>query len=398
MHLLDRYALSCGVKIDTPFILEHYYPITLDKYVAFQTSGKGNSRQYDYWGKVFSFIKEYAPEYKIVHVGVTSDQSVAGVDLDLRGKTNIKQLAYIIKNSSLYLGIDSLSTHLAGYYDKKIVALYSYCYAQNCAPVWGKEENKSLIEVDWAKHGKPSFSLKEDKKKINTIMPETIAKSALDKLGIANQLDKVKTLHIGNSYHTPVIELIPNGGPLPAVIKDKICNVRMDLFFNEKILSGLASICSLNIITDQEVSLEILNKIKSKIAALTIVASDKISIKYLEEAKTLGIKIILIADDNNEWGRLAEKFFDFGLDKEDKFGKKDIENSDQINEQCIFSSEKIIVSDGKVYASKLSWKNDQPKLDRYSKVVDDPDFWEEAEHFYILKDERNNKNYQTNSS
>ena len=392
MHLLDRYALSCGVKIDTPFILEHYYPITLDKYIAFQTSGKGNSRQYDYWPKVFSFIKEYAPEYKIVHVGVPSDQSVSGVDLDLRGRTNIKQLAYVIKNSSLYLGVDSFSAHLAGHYDKKIVALYSYCYAQNCAPVWGSDQNKCLIEVDWVKHGKPSFSLKEDKKKINTIMPEIIAKAALDKLGIPNDLDKVQTLHIGKSYHTPVIELIPDGGPLPALIKNKICNIRMDLFFNEKILYPLASICNLNIITDQEVSIDILNKIKSKVSALTILASDKISIKYLEEAKTLGVKLILIANDNAEWGRLSEKFFDFELDKEDVFGKKDIENSDQINEQCSFSSEKILISDGKVYASKLLWKNDQPKADKYSKVVDHPDFWEEAEHFYIFKNERNNKN------
>ena len=392
MHLLDRYALSCGVKIDTPFILEHYYPITLDKYIAFQTSGKGNSRQYDYWPKVFSFIKEYAPEYKIVHVGIPSDQSVSGVDLDLRGRTNIKQLAYVIKNSSLYLGVDSFSAHLAGHYDKKIVALYSYCYAQNCAPVWGSDQNKCLIEVDWVKHGKPSFSLKEDKKKINTIMPEIIAKAALDKLGIPNDLDKVQTLHIGKSYHTPVIELIPDGGPLPALIKNKICNIRMDLFFNEKILYPLASICNLNIITDQEVSIDILNKIKSKVSALTILASDKISIKYLEEAKTLGVKLILIANDNAEWGRLSEKFFDFELDKEDVFGKKDIENSDQINEQCSFSSEKILISDGKVYASKLLWKNDQPKADKYSKVVDHPDFWEEAEHFYIFKNERNNKN------
>lgn len=398
MHLLDRYALSCGVKIDKPFILEHYYPVTLSKYIAFQTSGKGNSRQYDYWNKVFSFIKEYAPDYKIIHVGLPEDQTVAGVDLDLRGKTNIKHLAYIIKNSCLYLGVDSLSTHLAGFYDKKIVALYSYCYAQNCAPVWGSEENKSLIEVDWQKYGKPSFSPKEEDKKINTILPEKIAKAVLDKLEIPNDLDKVKTIHIGKSYHTPVIEIIPNNGPFPAIIKNKICNIRMDLFFNEKILSGLANVCHLNIITDQEISLDLINLIKSKIAALTILASDKISLGYLEDIRALGIKIILIADDNDDWGRLAEKFFDFALDKEESFDKSDIENATQINERCVFSSEKIVISNGKIYASKLSWKNDQPKVDRYSKVVDHPDFWEETEHFYILKDERNNKNYQTNSS
>lgn len=392
MHLLDRYALSCGVKIDKPFISEHYYPTTLDKYVVFQTSGKGNSRQYDYWTKVFSFIKEYTEDYKIVHVGLSTDQSVAGVDLDLRGKTNIKQLAFLIKNSSLYLGVDSLSAHLAGFYDRKMVTLYSYCYAQNCSPVWGNKDNQKLIEVDWAKHGKPSFSTKEENKKINTIMPELIAKSVLDKLDIVNQLDKVKTLHIGKNYHTPVIEIIPNGGPLPLIIKNKICNVRMDLFFNQKALVTLASVCNLNIITDQEIKIDIIDEIKSKITAMTIIASDKISLGYLEEVKSLGIKLILIADDNADWGRLAEKFFDFSLDKEEIYGKKDVGNSDQIDETCVFSSEKIFISDGKIYASKLSWKNDLPKLDRYAKVVDHPDFWEESEHFYILKDERAKSN------
>ncbi len=264
-------------------------------------------------------------------------------------------------------------------------------------------ENKSLIEVDWTKYGKPSFSLKEENKKINTILPEVIAKSVLDKLKIPNDLDKVKTLYIGKSYHTPVIEIIPNGGPLPSIIKNKICNVRMDLFFNEKALFQLALVCNLNIITDKEIPIETLNKIANKTVALTVLASDKISVQYLEEIKILGFKLILIANDDENWGRLAEKFFDFGLDKEDVFGKKDIENSDQIDDSCIFSSEKIIISDGKVYASKLSWKKDHPKLDKHSKVVDDPDFWEEVDHFYILKDERNNilqhnKNYQTNSS
>ncbi|MBM3453558.1 MAG: glycosyltransferase family 9 protein [Bacteroidetes bacterium] len=391
MHLLDRYALSCGVKISSPFILEHYYPIVLDKYIVFQTSGKGNSREYDYWPKVFSFIKEYAPEYKIIHVGLPSDHSVAGVDIDLKGKTNIKQLAFIIKNSSLYLGVDSLSTHLAGFYNKKIVALYSYCYAQNCKPVWGDKKNQKLIEVDWEKYGKPSFSLKENQKKINTIMPEIVAKAVLDKLEINNELDKIKTIYIGKSYHKPTIEIIPNNGPLPIIIKDKICNIRMDLFFNEKALLRLAHVCNLNIICDKEISLDLLSKIKSKITALTIVASDKISVEYLEAVRSLGFKIFLIADDNDDWGRLAEKFFDFCLDKEDRFDKKNIENLNQIDETCTFSSEKIIISDGKIFASKLSWKNDEPKLDKYSKVIDCSEFWEEIDHFYILKDERNNK-------
>lgn len=397
MHILDRYALSCGVKIDQPFINSHYYPVTLDKYVVFQTSGKGNSRQYDYWHKAFSFIKEYAPDYKIVHVGIPSDQSVYGVDIDLRGKTSINHLAYIIKNCSIYLGVDSLSVHLASANNKKIVALYSYCYAQNCSPVWGDRKDHTLIEVDWEKHGKPSFSLQEDDKKINKINPELIAKAVLDQLQIPNDLDKVQTVHIGKSFHNPTIEVIPDDGPIPTLIKEKVCNIRLDYVFNEKKLLQLASISFLNIISNKPVDLGLLNTIKAKVSGMTLIVDASFDINYLKAVKNLGIKLTLTAANNDNWGKLAEKFFDFGLEKEQVATKDSVKDSDKVNQQWIFSSEKIIISNGKIFSSKASWKNNQAKLDKYSKVIDCPDFWEESEHFHILKDERPNWNSAKNS-
>ena len=390
MHILERYALSCGVKIDKPFILEQYYPISLDKYIVFQTSGKGNSRQYDYWLKVFQYIREYTKDYKIIHVGLESDQSVAGIDLDLRGKTSIRQLAYLIKNSSLYIGIDSLSAHLAGYYDKKIVALYSYCYAQNCFPIWGKGHNHSLIEVNWAEQGKPSFSLNEKKKNINTIKPEIIAKAALDHLGVANDLDLVKTIFIGAQYHNPTIEVVPDLNSYPIFIKDKVCNVRMDYHFSENNLLRLASICTVNIVTAKEIDINILNSIKPKICGLNVVASNEISEEYLIKVKGLGIKLNLSAPFNDGWSTLSEKFFDFKLEKDEVFTKSRIQNASKIDESCDFNSEKIIFSEGKVYSCKLFWEKKQPKLDRCAKVVDDQAFWQESDYFYIYKDERPN--------
>jgi hypothetical protein len=392
MHILDRYALSCGVKIDKPFINMHYYPMTLDKYIVFQTSGKGNSRQYDYWHKVFSFIKDYTNEYKIIHVGLPSDQSVFGVDVDLRGRTSVNQLAYIIKNSCMYLGVDSLSVHLSSAFDKKIVALYSYCYAQNASPVWGDSKNHSLLEVDWAKYGKPSFSMSEEDKKINKINPEVIAKSVLDQLGVSNDLNQIETINIGKWFHKPTIEIVPDDGPMPTLIRDKICNIRLDYIFNEKKLLELAEICYLNIVSNKMIDLNILNRIKSKISGVTLIVDDSFSVEYLKNLKKLGLNLVLSASDNEEWGKLAEKFFEFGLDKEKALTKQDVNGSDKMNDSWIFSSEKIIISNGKVYASKASWKNNQPKLDRYSKVIDSADFWEESEHFHILKDERPNWN------
>lgn len=390
MHLLERYALSCGVKIDKPFILDHYYPITLPKYIVFQTSGKGNSRQYDYWSKVFQYIKEYTKDFPIVHVGVEGDQSVFGIDLDLRGKTTMKNLAYLVKNSSLYLGIDSFCAHLAGYYDKNIVGIYPYSYAQNSLPIWGDKKKQSIIEVDWAKEGKPSFQYNEVNKKVNTIMPEIIAKAALDKLGVKNDLHLVKSIFIGKEYHNPTIEIIPDSDIYPVIIKDKTCNVRMDYVFNEKNLMKLATVSKVNIITAKEIDIDLLNLIKTKICGLNIIASNEISESYLNKVKSLGIKLNLSAPFNEHWPELCEKFFDFKLEKDEKPTKLKIKNISEIDENCIFNSEKIIFSEGKVYSCKLFWEKKQPKLDKRAKVVDDQTFWQDSDYFYIYKDERPN--------
>jgi hypothetical protein len=143
-----------------------------------------------------------------------------------------------------------------------------------------------------------------------------------------------------------------------------------------------------NIITDKEVSIEKISQIKSRIAGFTVIANDSISISYLSDIKSLGIKLSLVAPEGPDWERLCAKFFDFSLDKETVLTKNDVKNADQIDNSCVFSSEKIIISDGKVYSSKLAWKNDSPKTSRFAKVVDHPDFWEESEHFHIVKDER----------
>lgn len=396
MHILERYALSCGVKIDKPQIEPAFFPLPYSKYIVFQTSNKGNSRHYDYWLKVFQYIREYTCDYPIVHVGLENDQSVFNADLDLRGKTNIRQLAYLIKNSNLYLGVDSLSAHFAGFYDVNIVALYSYCYSQNCFPIWGSKQKQSLIEVDWQKEGKPSFSLTEKNKKINTIKPEVIAKAVLDKLNIKNDLDKLETLFIGSEYHNPTIEIIPDSSLFPSFVKDKICNVRMDYHFNEDILAKLASISRVNIITDKEINIKTLDLIKSKICALNIIASDLISEEYLKRVSGLGIKITLSAPFDEKWPNLCEKFFDFKLEKETMIEKASIKNIEKIDDSCVFNSEKIIFSLGKVYSCKYFWENKQPKLDRCAKIVDDKSFWNESEYFYIYKDERIKNNQQAN--
>ena len=153
----------------------------------------------------------------------------------------------------------------------------------------------------------------------------------------------------------------------------------------------------MNIISNKPVDLGLLNTIKSKVSGMTLIVDASFDIDYLKTVKNFGFKLTLTAPNDNGWGALAEKFFDFGLEKEQAVTKNSVKDSDKVSDQWIFSSEKIIISNGKIFSSKASWKNNQPKLDKYSKVIDTPDFWEESEHFHILKDERPNWNSAKNS-
>lgn len=57
--------------------------------------------------------KLYTAGHKIICVGTDSDHKTSACDLDLRGKTSIAQLGYVIKNAKLFVGIDSFPMHIA---------------------------------------------------------------------------------------------------------------------------------------------------------------------------------------------------------------------------------------------------------------------------------------------
>ena len=112
---------------------------------------------------------------------------------------SFKQMSYVIKNSELHLGIDSLPMHIASVFDKKLVALFSNLYIENASPLWSSKENCSLISPDFSKI-KPSFSLAEKDKRINEVKPEVIASSVLDLLEIPHDLPEYETIYLGSHY------------------------------------------------------------------------------------------------------------------------------------------------------------------------------------------------------
>ena len=105
MHLIETYALNCGLKIDKPFIYEKYCPIPFDKYISFQPCSKYSSKSYDLWQEVIDQIVPILQEDEIhvVQIGGKDEKPIKNC-YHLQGKTNINQAAYIIKRGLLHFG------------------------------------------------------------------------------------------------------------------------------------------------------------------------------------------------------------------------------------------------------------------------------------------------------
>jgi hypothetical protein len=306
MHLIERYALSTGLKIDNPQISHLFFPVACEKYVCFHASAKDNLRDYDYWLEVKSLLKKYFEKnnFKTVQIGLEKDPSLK-CDIDLRGKTNIRQMAYVVKKCDLFLGVDSFPAHLAGFYNRKMLSIYSNSFAACVRPYWGNQNNQKIIETDRPNGEKPSFSFQENPKTINRIKPEKIAQSALDVLGIKQNI-KHKTLFIGDRYKERLVHVIPDYKySLP---KANIV-LRLDLLHNEENCYHL--------LRDNNISISIftnkpLNDITLKSKNINNIAyfSDEFNEEFVNRTKKHGITIRLVCTKKENLSEQRLKFFD----------------------------------------------------------------------------------------
>ena len=97
MHLLERYASSCGVKIGKPYIYDSYFPVSSGKFITFQPFSKP-AKNYDYWQEVVDIILPYLKQNNIdiIQIGAKEDRPINGT-ISVSGQTTISQAAFLIK-------------------------------------------------------------------------------------------------------------------------------------------------------------------------------------------------------------------------------------------------------------------------------------------------------------
>jgi len=185
MHALETYALVSGAKIGDCWIQEEEIQIPEGRYITFHPHhDKGTARKYLYWQRVISLITDELEDLEIVQIGEATDQvwqdKLSCINSSLLGKTNYNSLAYVINNSELHLGYDSLAVHLASHFQKKIVAIYPH-WAKSSGPYFSKPEDARVMEPDFSTT-KPCYAYDDPAQMINTIKPELIANAVIDLL------------------------------------------------------------------------------------------------------------------------------------------------------------------------------------------------------------------------
>jgi hypothetical protein len=384
-HLIEEYAKNLGVKIGKPIFEPHYMPVTDEKYITVHVDNKIDSKYYEFFPETLDLLKNILSPlgYKIYQIGGADDPMLREADKSYLGFSR-KQTAYIVKNSSLHFGIDSFPIHLASVYDIPIIGLYSHIYPQHAYPYWSTKEKVRILEAD-RKGKKPSYSYQESPKSINTIKPEEIVKNACELLGLNSTLS-MNTLHIGEQYSKPCIEIIPNFFGEAAELKNQILNIRMDYFFNEECLMQWASAYNVHIVSDQPIHPEVLKRCRNNIKEITFLINEtnKFSLEYLQFVKNLGIVMIGECSNQKAISEVREYYFDFLIEPEAKINEKII-NELHDKQNLRFLTKKDILSNGKRYYSKAHVDAGIVASDKWGSVINQPSFWGDLDHYYIYE-------------
>lgn len=231
MKLLPRYASECGLKIGHQWLLESFYPLPITRYITLHAGSGMAAKNYPLYQEVVAMILNILESQgiKIVQLGGKDEPLVNGC-VDLRGKTDYHQSAYILRNSMLHVGNDSWLMHRAGDINVPIVELFGSTTVENHSPYHYDPAKTVFIESHrGGKHA--TFASQEMPLTIAFIRPEEVANAVLRLLGITDLF--IHTTHyIGAFYTHASLELVPNTCPAPTFFPELPVTARMDLHFD----------------------------------------------------------------------------------------------------------------------------------------------------------------------
>jgi hypothetical protein len=387
MHLLDRYALATASKITKPFIVKNFFPVDAEKYITIQNSSGMPGKCYDYFQDVINFLydKLSSNGYKIVQIGGANDTPLLKV-INLQGKTNINQTAYIINNSSLHLGNDSFAIHMASAFDIPTVSLYSVTSPEIAGPYWDNKKI-NLYPNNW----RPSFNPNESPKRVNEIKIEDVV-NACDKLLFNDNTIKFKTHYIGKRYNDTLIETLPNQIINQNFFAGHVLNIRFDYVESNDISHTMQNLAirKCAIVTDKPVNVGAFMQFKENLSAIIYDVTNKVDIEFVKYLNDIGVKYICVFNKNkNTLVSVEDRRFEL-MEYCDVIEFNTVpEDIPSLEGGLKFKTKRILLANQKVYTSRAAQLQDLPIVDldnleqNISDIKDKEIFSEDLQYCYI---------------
>jgi hypothetical protein len=388
MHLIQKYALSTASKIGKPYIVKKYFPVDAEKYITVQNSSGMPGKCYDFFEDALLFLKPLLDKnnYKIVQIGGEKDKKISNA-IDLTGKSNINQTAYIISKASLHLGNDSFAVHMASGFDVPTVGLYGITTPELAGPYW----NNKKINL-YSNKFKPTFNPNESPKTVNNIKIEEVV-NACEMLLFGEKTLNLNSQYIGNRYIDQIVECVPNQAINPEFLKGSVLNLRFDYLDEITELSTTAYNLSQRkcaIVTDKTIDIELLDKVKQNIEIVIYNVTNNVDIEFVKKIEKLGINYVCTVDKSFSDDALIEKrkfeLMDFcGINI---FSSIPDNIPDEIGENVLYKSNRMILSNGKIYNSRSAQLSDiaidnQHSAIKYSSIKNKKEFLKDIEYCFL---------------
>ena len=125
-HLLEEYAKNLGVKISLPIVKDHFFPLTIEKYITLANDDDIQSKHYPFYELVLNLLSPFLKNNSIKVVQLGGKSKIEGVDQALN--LTFKQQSFLLSNSLLHLGSDNALNHLASAKKIPTVNLFGNTY------------------------------------------------------------------------------------------------------------------------------------------------------------------------------------------------------------------------------------------------------------------------------
>lgn len=401
MRLIERYALSTGLKIGKQYLAENYYPLPFSRYITLHASSNMAGKNFPYYAMVLDLLKPYldAADIRVVQLGGKDDAPLPHCH-HTQGKTDLHQASYLVRNSMLLLANDSCWGHRAGYLGVPLVQPWGTTSPANHSSY--EHDPVKTVFLESHRFGKnPTFAAQENPSTIALIPPEDIAGAVLRLLGITHT-PFAKTQFIGPLHQHTIFDWIPNSMPCLNLAPEIPISVRMDLEFNEQnLLTILNTGRKVTIVTGRPVNLQVLHAFKANILSYNHeLDGGDCPLDYILNVKRILTNAIFYSrePDPERLSALRFKYFDVCVVEHVPFSTRD----DYLRESAAYlnkpvdksahlpilsiKTNKYIMSGGKIYLSYAHVAADQPVTDlnvKTARLIDDPALWRDLAHYHI---------------